>query len=506
MTLFSKKDINKLLQNSHIGLWRIEFEEGKPPRLFADEVMDKLLGVEKEVTPEERCELQRSCIHEDDVETYMDYSNKLAYGRAEIVYRYKHPRLGIRFVRCNGIMDGSVKEYLCINGTHQDITDTIRLEKDKLAEQRLPEENQYLKKSILAMNSLENEDDGLDSLEASISLEERIAINRALIKPYKAIYYCDLENWSFIELGCRRDYITQALGKSGSLKDRFEDMCNKLIAPEYVAGIREFCSLDTIIERLKDKPWISYQYKGRHGWSGATFIVVRRDAEGNCTRLIGAIRDITDSMETLMAQKRALLEAKEEADKANSLKDEYIEKFLQESQDKAIYLYKSQHDMMTQLLRKDVFLMEAEAFLQEKKPESIALIFIDIDNFKEVNDTLGHLLGDKVICDVADIIRTSMANKDLICRYGGDEFCVLMKAVTKEKLVDKLQFLHKKYQLDYTKGDNITHVTCSIGAVFYERKQGPVDIIKLIEKADKNLYLGKENGRNQFVCIDYNEK
>jgi len=334
MALFSRKDIDNMLKNSHIGLWRLEIEEGKPVRFYADEVMDALLGVEGNVSPEERAEIHRNRIHADDWDLFWSYSDALVRGYAEIIYRYNHPLMGTQFVRCSGRVDNPIKDYICIKGMHQDITKTIHLESDKVIEQRI------------------------------------------------------------------------------------------------------------------------------------------REAEAV-------------------------------AQEANLLKDEYIEKYLRERKAKDMYLYQSQHDMMTLTLRKDIFLGQAEAYLQTELPQNVAVIFIDIDNFKDVNDKLGHIMGDKVIEDIAVIIRTSFANKDLICRYGGDEFCVLMKEVSKEKLLDKLQFLHHKFQLDYSKDEADLHITCSIGAVHYNAEQGPTDIVKLIERADFCLYKVKANGRNQFYVTDY---
>lgn len=126
-----KINTNKFLKNVRIGLWRIEVEEGKLPRFYADEVMDELLGITEEITPEERFAFHRRCVHPDDMEMFLEYSDKLTETQTEIVYRYIHPISGEMFVRCAGIRDNSVTSGISIIGTHQDISETIRVEKEK---------------------------------------------------------------------------------------------------------------------------------------------------------------------------------------------------------------------------------------------------------------------------------------------------------------------------------------------------------------------------------------
>lgn len=140
-----KINTGEFLRNARIGLWRIEVEEGKEPRFYADEVMDELLGIKEKLTPEERFKFHRQWVHPDDMDMFLDYSAKLTDVRTEIVYRYIHPISGEMFVRCAGVRDNSITEYISIIGTHQDISETIRLEKDNEAERRLAELNNELR-------------------------------------------------------------------------------------------------------------------------------------------------------------------------------------------------------------------------------------------------------------------------------------------------------------------------------------------------------------------------
>ena len=139
-------NIKAILRASRMGMWRVEMEEGKPPRFYADEVMDELLGIDREITPEERFVFHRSRIHPEDVRLFQEYSDKLTAARTEIVYRYIHPVSGAMFVRCGGERDTSVTEYVAVTGIHQDISETVRIEKEKEAERRLAELNDSLRK------------------------------------------------------------------------------------------------------------------------------------------------------------------------------------------------------------------------------------------------------------------------------------------------------------------------------------------------------------------------
>ena len=144
-----KINTKEILRASQMGMWCVEMEEGKPPRFYADEVMDELLGIDREITPEERFVFHRSRIHPEDVRLFQEYSDKLTEARTEIVYRYIHPVSGAMFVRCGGERDTLVTEYVAVTGIHQDISETVRIEKEKEAERRLAELNDSLRKEKL---------------------------------------------------------------------------------------------------------------------------------------------------------------------------------------------------------------------------------------------------------------------------------------------------------------------------------------------------------------------
>lgn len=117
----------------------------------------------------------------------------------------------------------------------------------------------------------------------------------------------------------------------------------------------------------------------------------------------------------------------------------------------------------------------------------------DIDDFKKVNDSLGHIHGDKVLIDIAAIIKKCIRDTDLVGRYGGEEFMVVFTGadlVTATDIAERIRQAVEEYV--FTKG--IT-VTISGGVKQLEGET----LIDFIHEADKNLYKAKRNGKNQII-------
>ena len=133
------------LRTVDVGIWQVVYLPDKPPKFYADECMDDLLGISAPVTAEERYTLFLKGIHPDDMELFLEYAQMLSETRTEIVYRYIHPTRGEMLVRCGGRRDPAVTEYVSIVGTHQDISDVVRLEPNKIVERRLSEQNLTLR-------------------------------------------------------------------------------------------------------------------------------------------------------------------------------------------------------------------------------------------------------------------------------------------------------------------------------------------------------------------------
>lgn len=119
---------------------------------------------------------------------------------------------------------------------------------------------------------------------------------------------------------------------------------------------------------------------------------------------------------------------------------------------------------------------------------------IDIDHFKQVNDSYGHLYGDEVLILLANVMKTTFRIDDLLFRYGGEEFIVVLAPCNEQDAFQTFERFRLSVQECYF--PQVEHVTVSIGFVEFTNTEFPRSII---EKADKALYYAKDNGRNQ-VC------
>jgi diguanylate cyclase len=132
----------------------------------------------------------------------------------------------------------------------------------------------------------------------------------------------------------------------------------------------------------------------------------------------------------------------------------------------------------------------------------IAMLFIDVDFFKKVNDTYGHQNGDKVLIDLSKILLSKISNTDSAYRNGGEEFIVLMTDCPRDKVLEVAERIRKaveEHRFDLLDG-RIIHVTVSIGVAVYPDTVKRID--ELVEKADEALYKAKGLGRNAVSYFD----
>jgi diguanylate cyclase len=134
-------------------------------------------------------------------------------------------------------------------------------------------------------------------------------------------------------------------------------------------------------------------------------------------------------------------------------------------------------------------------------PASLSVLMLDIDHFKRVNDSFGHLFGDKVIRAVAGVIKGNIKGQDIGVRYGGEEFLVLLPETPLDgalALAEKLRTLVASSRIKRQNSDEkLESVTISIGAAFRERDEA---LEALVERADTALYASKSNGRNRVTA------
>ncbi|MBQ8012320.1 MAG: GGDEF domain-containing protein [Oscillospiraceae bacterium] len=162
-------------------------------------------------------------------------------------------------------------------------------------------------------------------------------------------------------------------------------------------------------------------------------------------------------------------------------------------------------DQLTGVLNKRSFEESADrAFNLDNSPEKYALILIDVDNFKGVNDTLGHMYGDRVLAGIGDILHEVFRADDFLGRLGGDEFCVLLylpnsatSANLTEYTSEKCRQLCEAFRNNYTGDDGKYKVSASIGVAFFPTHG--TTFTKLYQCADKALYESKRKGKDTYT-------
>jgi diguanylate cyclase (GGDEF)-like protein/PAS domain S-box-containing protein len=178
------------------------------------------------------------------------------------------------------------------------------------------------------------------------------------------------------------------------------------------------------------------------------------------------------------------------------LPDNYILVSFIESTNKIIRP-SSSYDPLTGLLNRKLFDEYGEKLrkLAIRNKKSLAIVFIDLDNFKAVNDQFGHKIGDMVICEVANVISTNVRESDIVARVGGDEFVIFFydteKYIYLKKLLAKL--LYEISSL--SRIDNYTiNIGASMGAMITGSPEN-VNINDLVHMADKLMYKAKKSGK-----------
>jgi diguanylate cyclase (GGDEF)-like protein len=161
-------------------------------------------------------------------------------------------------------------------------------------------------------------------------------------------------------------------------------------------------------------------------------------------------------------------------------------------------------DPLTKLYNRAFFLeqLDSLAALCSYRGLGLAVLMLDVDNFKRVNDTHGHAAGDAVLHEVAAVLREATRNDDLICRYGGEEFVLAVPVASPDQASERAERIcsslsMRRIELSESDAQGL-HVTASVGLAFAnaDRLHSAAD---LVATADQCLYQAKNGGRNRVV-------
>ena len=147
--------------------------------------------------------------------------------------------------------------------------------------------------------------------------------------------------------------------------------------------------------------------------------------------------------------------------------------------------------------------LERELARAVRRKGSLAVLMMDIDHFKKLNDQFGHSAGDAVLKEVAHAFSACVRTEDLVCRYGGEEFTIILPDITPEAALNRAEVIRKAVANLRTELDNdlYSSVTVSIGAAIFPKDGQSSEL--LLRHADAALYRAKREGRNRVVMVDH---
>ena len=164
-------------------------------------------------------------------------------------------------------------------------------------------------------------------------------------------------------------------------------------------------------------------------------------------------------------------------------------------QEKEELLEKSNIDQLTGLFTKQYL---NEKYIQcDQCALRTALLFIDVDDFKIINDSYGHLVGDEVLRELALCIKSNVRGSNDAARFGGDEFVVILENTGAEEAYSVAERIRScANELEFSGGESVFHITLSIGLI-----EGAAPLNELLEKADRAMYASKNKGKNKTTIF-----
>lgn len=176
-----------------------------------------------------------------------------------------------------------------------------------------------------------------------------------------------------------------------------------------------------------------------------------------------------------------------------------------EAEEQVAYLV--YHDALTDLMNRDQFKKQLEAFLETARVhgQEHGLLYVDLDQFKIINDTCGHIAGDELLKQIGKLIKSYLREQDRVSRMGGDEFGILLWQMSLGQSLDMARIIHnaiKEYRFVWNEQPFV--VSSSIGVV--QINSAAADVEEVLASADMACYAAKDKGRNYIQVFDANDR
>lgn len=282
---------------------------------------------------------------------------------------------------------------------------------------------------------------------------------------------------------------------------RYQDLVRTLDVGIYISSL-EGRFLDVNPAFLRIFGFENRQEMDRYSWPSLYVNPVEGENVNSTIMVKGNIKNLEILMkrrsgEAFWAQVTAVIRDSREARDQNVMG--IVEDITDRKRVEAQLQYLATHDVLTKIPNR-YYLEEAlkRTVAKAKRGEKSALLIIDLDNFKLVNDTLGHAAGDDLLITLSNVLKNNLRDRDILARLGGDEFAVLLEGITYEDawtVAEKLRRVVDESEV-CLKNRQCFNLSISIGIIMID---GLLDCQKLLSRADNALYLAKEGGRNRVA-------
>jgi diguanylate cyclase (GGDEF)-like protein len=181
------------------------------------------------------------------------------------------------------------------------------------------------------------------------------------------------------------------------------------------------------------------------------------------------------------------------------MQEEILDQLDELNQSRNALEHLARHDSLTGLPNRRMFFERLEHALANARRSAmpLAVLFVDLDHFKQLNDSLGHGAGDRVLQAVANLLRSATRESDTVARLGGDEFVILIEQLDDpQRVIAVLHKLHERFQLPMLIDGHEVQVQASMGVSLFPRDGD--DIESLLQQADRAMYAAKNAGRNTY--------
>lgn len=363
-------EIRDIIASASMGTWRIELVDGQEPRMYVDNTMKMLLGIENiERTPEMTYTDWFNNIKPEAVPSVLKSVEKMEQGHFdENTYLWLHPVKGERYVRCGGTSQPIEGGY-SLRGYHYDVDDVVREDQAKV---------------VMLQEALDTKNEYFSVLEKLGDI-------------FFSLHVIDLEKDAVTEFKAR-SLVKEIVNHKQGAADMMTSVIGAVTAEEHREAALEFTDLSTIADRMMGKKIMASTFLGTYnGWYLANFVAMDADESGRPTKLIFTTRIIDEEKK----QEQRLIK-------------------------------KTQTDELTGLYNRRAY--EEDIYEHNDIPDEGDFVYVslDVNGLKLVNDNLGHTAGDELIIGACQCMKTSLEPYGKLYRIGGDEFVAILLCSAKE--------------------------------------------------------------------------